>query len=65
MNPVSTNKRSSYEILKQELEIYRIRNTSYSFGALKKVLEMHGWTLQEYNEEYEKELVLRKLKGSP
>lgn len=55
--------RSSFELLKSELEIFRIRNTSYSFSALQKVLEMHGWTLKEYNEECDKDRVVRKLKG--
>lgn len=62
MDPLSTKKRSSYELLKQELETYRIRNTSYSFTVLLKMLEMHGWTLEEYNDAYQEELVVRKLK---
>lgn len=62
MDPLNTNK-SSYEQIRADLEIYRIRNTSYSFNALRKVVEMHGWTLKEYNEAREQELVVKKLKG--
>lgn len=63
MDPLSTNARSSFDAVKAALESFIGRARYYRFEELEQIVQKHGWTLNEYNEQYDMDLTARKLKG--
>jgi phosphopantetheinyl transferase len=55
--------KADFDYLLKEMKIYRISRSKYSFEAIIKICEMHGWTSDEFYEAWSERQSFLKLQG--
>jgi len=55
--------KADFDYVLKEIMVYRISRSQYSFEALIKICEMHGWTIEEFDAAWKERQTFLKLQG--